>query len=243
MTPDDQTKIVERVVNRIYRKHFRHADGHEVQETLQAADHFELRESYVWERQSRIEAEAQVAELREALESQRLGRDDWKARYFALLDAAKGAPIMCKCTPEIKTLYCGAIGCEWPGTEEGKAAIEDFLGWSSQFDGKTFILMGKTYQTLTDTILRPLLETLEAKSIDHRYSPSCVTIGTNRYYLVVLSPWCIHELRGLELAGALVKEVHVGAEVASVLRSRCKGPGAQIWWGIGAIKEDSVHES
>lgn len=90
MTPDDQTKIVERVVNRIYREYFRHADGHEVQETLQAADHFELRESYVWERQSRIEAEAQVAELREALESQRLGRDDWKARYFALLDAAKG---------------------------------------------------------------------------------------------------------------------------------------------------------
>lgn len=157
---------------------------------------------------------------------------------------------MCKCTPAIKTPYCGAIGCEWPGAEGTKIApaadrsgIEDFLAWSSQFEGKMFIFMGRTYQVLTDVILRPLLKVLDARRIDHQYSPSCVTIGTNRYLLVALTPWCIQELRGLELAGALVTDVHVGAEVASVLRSRCKGPGAQIWWGMGALKEDFVHES
>ena len=35
---------------------------------LEAANYFELWESYIWERQTRIEAEAKVAKLREAVE-------------------------------------------------------------------------------------------------------------------------------------------------------------------------------
>ena len=45
MTEDQEKReIVERVINRIYREYYRHADGHEVQETLNAANHFKLRE-------------------------------------------------------------------------------------------------------------------------------------------------------------------------------------------------------
>lgn len=28
---------------------------------------------------------------------------------------------MCKCTPEIRTPYCGAVGCEWPKDDGVKA--------------------------------------------------------------------------------------------------------------------------
>ena len=50
-----------------------HRDGGDVtfnqlKAVLEAANHFELWESYIWERQTRIEAEAKVAKLREAVE-------------------------------------------------------------------------------------------------------------------------------------------------------------------------------
>ena len=45
MRTEEKREIVERVVNRIYREYYRHADEHEVQETLDAANYFKLRKA------------------------------------------------------------------------------------------------------------------------------------------------------------------------------------------------------
>ena len=68
MTDDQKREIIERVARNV--RGFGYFDGtlDITEEVLDAANHFELRESYVWERQTRIEAEAKVAKLREAVE-------------------------------------------------------------------------------------------------------------------------------------------------------------------------------
>ena len=32
---------------------------------------------------------------------------------------------MCKCTPGIRTPYCGKIGCEWPKTDPEKIILDN----------------------------------------------------------------------------------------------------------------------
>ena len=116
MTETEKQAIVEWVVNRIYSKHFRHADGHELQKILDAANHFELWESYIWERQTRIEVEARHTELRAAAERALEELRDWRAQRYnydgeverALEEVLIGAHER----PAYPRKDCANIGCD-----------------------------------------------------------------------------------------------------------------------------------
>lgn len=116
------------------------------------------------------------------------------------------------------------------------ACIIGFLTWSQEmFDGKSFILAGKTMGALKKNVVRPMLQILEAWGWPYDYirsgTDARIEIGTNAYYLYGANTEASQDaLQGLTAAGAYLDEAALFPKsFVDQAIARCSEDGWKVW--------------
>lgn len=114
------------------------------------------------------------------------------------------------------------------------AMIISFLTWSqTNFENETFIIAGKSINSLNRNVIKPMKEIMHAwgwKS-DHNRSENYLVIGNNTYYLFGANNEASQDvLQGLTAAGALADEVALfPRSFVEQMIVRCSVEGAKIF--------------
>lgn len=115
------------------------------------------------------------------------------------------------------------------------AMIIGFLTWSrSEFEGRNFILAGRSMGALKRNVVSPMLSILRRMGWAHAYNRSdgVITVGSNRYYLFGASTEASQDvLQGLTAAGCYADEVALFPKsFVEQMAGRCSVEGAKMWF-------------
>lgn len=135
------------------------------------------------------------------------------------------------------------------------ACIIGFLTWSqAMFEGKSFILAGKTMGALKKNVVRPMLQILEAWGWPYNYvrsgTDARIEIGTNVYYLYGANTEASQDtLQGLTAAGAYLDEAALFPQsFIDQAIGRCSVDGWKVWMNCNPegphtyIKEEFINK-
>lgn len=114
------------------------------------------------------------------------------------------------------------------------AMICSFLQWSMEtFEGKDFIIAGRSMGALKRNVLKPMLQILSAWGIPYDYnrSENFIVIGGNTYYCFGASTEASQDVvQGLTSAGALADEVALFPQsFVDQMIGRCSVEGSKVF--------------
>lgn len=87
---------------------------------------------------------------------------------------------MCKCTPNIRTPFCGRPGCEWPKQKE-----------KTKENKRTFLILDKTSGNHVEITIDENREFLEVWPIDHNGEKQLIV--QSRAHPFVKPPFIVHQ--------------------------------------------------
>jgi len=114
------------------------------------------------------------------------------------------------------------------------AMVCGFLQWSQEcFDGRQFIIAGKSIGALKRNVVTPMLQILETWGWDYNFnrSENFIDIGTNRYYLFGANNEASQDIiQGMTAAGALADDAALFPQsFIDQMIGRCSIEGAKVW--------------
>jgi PBSX family phage terminase large subunit len=114
------------------------------------------------------------------------------------------------------------------------AMIDSFITWSLHtFENESFIIAGKSINTLKRNVLKPMFQILAAKGIAFRFhrSENYIEIGNNVYYCFGANNEASQDvLQGMTAAGAYLDEVALFPQsFVDQAIGRCSVEGSKIW--------------